>query len=88
MSSEAHAAFAETSQAAQRIAGMVAARSRGDLAGANALLLDLTDAQRAAGATLLADLALGLLARAEGRPIVDVASELSLHLASAEGPMT
>lgn len=86
MSSEAHAAFAETSQAAQRIAGMVAARSRGDLEGANAMLADLSDAQRAAGAVMLADLALGLLARVEDRPVSHVASELSLHLAAAGNP--
>lgn len=86
MPNDARAAFAETSLAAQRVAGMVAARSRGDLDGANALLTDLTDAQRAAGATMLADIALGLLARIEDRPLSDVAAELSLHLATAGEP--
>lgn len=76
-------AFAATADAAQRAAGIVAARHRGDLAGANDLLASLDDLQtRAAGCLLLADLAIALLAQTEGRAIDQVASELSLHLAS------
>lgn len=76
------AAFAITSDAAQRIAGMIAARARGDLAGAETLLSGLDDRRRAAGAVFLADLAIALLAAAEDREPHDVASELSLQLAS------
>ncbi len=76
------AAFSATADAAQRGAGVIAARHHGDLAGANTLLGGLDDRARAAGFLFLADLAVALLAQREGRPIDDVAAELSLHIAA------
>ena len=82
MSVDPRAAFEATSDAAQRIAGVIAARSRGDLIGAEALLASMDDRTRAAGALLLADLAVSLYAHGQDRPVVDVAGELSLDLAA------
>ncbi len=82
MSADAAAGFARTADAAQRVAGIIAARSRGDLAGVERLLAGMDDHTRAAGALFLADLALALLARAEGRPVDQVAADLSLHVAA------
>jgi hypothetical protein len=78
--------FADTAEAAQRIAGLIAARSRGDLAGADTLLAGMDNQARAAGAVFLAELAIALLAHAEHRPVDEVAAELSLHIASAHPP--
>ncbi len=83
---DAVAAFALTADAAQRAAGVIAARHRGDLAGADALLAGLDDHSRAAGSLFLADLTMSLLAQLEGRPLDHVAAELSLHIA-ALGPV-
>ena len=74
-------AFALTAGAAQHLAGVVAARHRGDFDGANTLLAALDDTSRAAGGLLLADLAIALLAQCEGRSVAEVAGEVSLHLA-------
>lgn len=79
--SEEAAAFRATADAAQRAAGVISARHRGDLEGASTLLGSLDDRARAAGCLFLADLAVALLARAEGRDIGDVAADLSLELA-------
>jgi len=76
------ASFLAAAEAAQAGAGVIAARHRGDLASADTLLGDLSDAQKAAGFLLLADLAVTLLARYEDRPADEVAAELSLHLAA------
>lgn len=78
---DAAASFAATADAAQRAAGLIAARHRGDLQGADTLLADLDDRTRAAGCLFLAELAIALLARADGRDIGAVAAELSLQLA-------
>lgn len=76
-------AFAETARGAQCAAGVIAARHRGDLVGAETLLAGFADDRaKAAGCLLLADLALALLAQAEARSIDDVAAGLSLQLAS------
>lgn len=75
------AAFQASAQGAQVGAGIIAARHRGDLAAADALLAGLDDRARAAGFLLLADLAVTLLAAAEDRPVDQVAAELSLHIA-------
>lgn len=82
MSADPAASFLASAEAAQAAAGIIAARHRGDLASAGALLDGLTDAQKAAGFLLLADLAIALLARYEDRPPDAVAAELSLHLAA------
>lgn len=58
------ASFLAAAQTAQVGAGIIAARSRGDLASADALLEGLDDRARAAGFLLLADLAVALLAAA------------------------
>ena len=74
-------------EAAQAGAGIIAARHRGDLASADALLDGLSDAQKGAGFLFLADLAVTLLARCEDRPVDEVAAELSLHIAAhSTGP--
>jgi len=82
VSADPAASFRAAAEAAQAAAGIIAARHRGDLASADALLDGLTDAQKAAGFLLLADLAITLLARYEDRPADQVASELSLNLAA------
>lgn len=75
------AAFAVTADAAQRAAGVIAARHRGDFAGANTLLSGMDDHARASGCLFLADLAVALLAGREGRAVDEVAAELSLQIA-------
>ncbi|MFY1693055.1 superoxide dismutase [Plantactinospora sp. WMMB782] len=68
----------------QRAAGVVAARRRGDLDGAEALLATFpTEAAKTLGFFLLADLALGLLQAQSGQSMDDLVRELSLHLATA-----
>ena len=78
----AAAAFQLTADAAQRTAGVIAARARGDHDGAERLLASMDDHTRAAGGLFLADLTVALLAHAEGRPADEIAGELSLHIAS------
>jgi len=82
VSTDPAASFHAAAESAQAAAGIIAARHRGDLASAAALLDGLTDAQKAAGFLLLADLAVTLLARYEDRPADEVAAELSLNLAA------
>lgn len=79
--SDAVASFRATAEAAQAAAGIIAARHRGDLASTEALLAGMGDRERAAGFLFLADLAIGLLARAEDRPAGEVAAELGLQIA-------
>ena len=76
------AAFLAAAEAAQAGAEIIAARHRGDIASADALLEGMSDRRKAAGFLLLADLALALLARAEGRPVDEVAAEVSLQIAA------
>lgn len=87
MTSDPAAAFTAAAKAAQAGAGVIAARHRGDLASADTLLDDLSDARKAAGFLFLADLAITLLAQSEDRPVDTVAAELSLHIA-AQTPRT
>ena len=82
MTSDPAAAFRAAAEAAQAGAGIIAARHRGDLASADALLEGLPDAQKAAGFLLLAEVAVMLLSRYEDRPAAEVAAELSLQLAA------
>jgi len=80
--SDVAASFLATAEAAQAGAGIIAARHRGDLASANALLDGLDDRKKAAGFMFLADLAVALLARYEERSVDDVAADLSLQIAA------
>ncbi|AVT30847.1 superoxide dismutase [Plantactinospora sp. BC1] len=68
----------------QRAAGVIAARRRGDLDGAEALLATFpTETAKTLGFYLLADLALGLLQAQSGQSVDDLVRELALHLATA-----
>ncbi|MFY1650264.1 superoxide dismutase [Solwaraspora sp. WMMB762] len=77
-------AFAESAfVAAQRAAGFIAARQRGDHDGAAALLAEFPDeATRTGGFCLLAELALALVRVQTGQSMDDLVQELSLHLAA------
>jgi hypothetical protein len=82
------ASFLAAAKTAQAGAGIVAARHRGDLASADALLDDIDDRAKAAGFLFLADVAIALLASYEGRPVDQVAADISLDIAAhlAGGP--
>ena len=69
---------------AQQAAGVIAAKHRGDLAGAEALLTGFPDdPARVRGFCLLAELALSLVRAQTGQSMDDLVRELSLHMASA-----
>lgn len=74
--------------AAQRAAGVIAARHRGDLDGAERLLEMFPDeATRSRGFMFLAELALSLVRSQTGQSMEDLAQELALHIAAlSEGP--
>jgi hypothetical protein len=68
---------------AQRAAGVVAARRRGDHVGAVALMDGFDDAdQRAMGFYVVADLAVLLLSQASGRPVEECLQDMTLVLAA------
>ena len=70
--------------AAQRVAGIVAARGRGDADGARALMRTFTDeAELAGGALLVAELSLGLLHRETGESLEDCVKDLCVEMESA-----
>jgi len=70
--------------AAQRVAGIVAARGRGDLDGARALLTSFDDdSELAGGALLVAELSLGLLHRETGESLDDCVQDLCVQLEAA-----
>jgi hypothetical protein len=70
---------------AQRAAGVLAARRRGDHTGATTLLAEFGDAdQRALGFYLVADLSLLLLAQATGQPLDQCVRDVSLALANGQ----
>lgn len=76
---------------AQRAAGVIAAKHRGDLDGAEALLAAFPDdAARARGFCLLAELALAIVRAQTGQSMDELVQELSLHIAAAgeNGPPT
>ncbi|MEW2383846.1 superoxide dismutase [Micromonospora sp. NPDC047707] len=82
--------MADTAPAAaelvQRAAGVIAARHRGDLAGAEELLTAFPSEQaRTLGFYLLADLALGLVRASTGESMDDLVRELSLLVAATAG---
>ena len=69
---------------AQRAAGAIAAKHRGDLDGAQALLAAFPDSDaRTRGFQLLAELALSILRAQTGQSMDDLVQELSLHIAAA-----
>lgn len=73
--------------AAQRAAGILAARHRGDREGARLLVTEMSSEDLAGGALLLAELALSLYADASGedveRCLQDLASDLERAVRSA-----
>ena len=69
---------------AQRAAGAIAAKHRGDIAGAQELLANFPDEQaRTRAFQLLAELALTILRTQSGQSMDDLVQELSLHIATA-----
>ncbi|WBB91274.1 superoxide dismutase [Verrucosispora sp. WMMC514] len=71
----------------QRAAGVIAAKHRGDLAGAEELLAAFGSEQaKTLGFHLLADLSLGLLRTHSGQSLDDLVRELSLLVAASAGP--
>ncbi|WBB80148.1 superoxide dismutase [Micromonospora sp. WMMD882] len=70
--------------AAQQAAGVVAARHRGDLAGAEELLAGFPDeGARVRGFCLLAELSLSLVRSQTGQTMDELVQELTLLMASA-----
>lgn len=73
----------------QRAAGVIAARRRGDLAGAETLLASFdSEPARTLGFYLLADLALGLVRAHTGESLDDLVRQLTLLVADASPPPT
>jgi hypothetical protein len=71
-------------EAAQKVAGVLAARSRGDHAGARSLMDSFDDPQQlAGGALLVAELSLGMLRQETGEPVEACVRELCLNLERA-----
>jgi hypothetical protein len=69
---------------AQQAAGVIAAKHRGDLAGAEALLAAFPDdPARVRGFCLLAELALSLVRAQTGQSMDELVQELTLHMAAA-----
>ncbi|GII83527.1 hypothetical protein Ssi03_15170 [Sphaerisporangium siamense] len=69
---------------AQQAAGVIAAKHRGDLVGAEALLAAFPDdPARVRGFCLLAELALSLVRAQTGQSMDDLVQELTLHMATA-----
>lgn len=76
---------------AQRAAGAIAAKHRGDLDGAQAMLAAFPDeASRTRAFQLLAELALTILCAQSGESMEALVQDLSLHIATAAitGPPT
>ncbi|MBS2938351.1 hypothetical protein KDN32_11415 [Nocardioides sp. J2M5] len=81
---ERREALSPVVSAAQRVAGVVAARARGDRDGARALMGTFADeAELASGALLVAELSLGLLHRETGESLEDCVRDLCLEMESA-----
>lgn len=75
-------------EAAQRAAGVLAARHRGDLHGAEALLASFPDeASKTRGFYLLAQLSLSLVCEQTGQTFDELVQELSTHLGQADGSL-
>jgi Fe-Mn family superoxide dismutase len=72
--------------AAQRVAGIVAARGRGDAGGARELMLSFEDEHElATGALLVAELSLGLLRRETGESLDQCVRDLCVEMETALG---
>lgn len=72
--------------AAQRVAGIVAARGRGDHEGARQLMLSFEDSSElAGGALLVAELSLGLLRRETGETLEECVRDLCVVMESSVG---
>ena len=69
--------------AAQRVAGLVAARGRGDRDGARELLRGLSEDDLQAGALLVADLSLNLLQRETGDTLDETVARLCIEIEHA-----
>ncbi|WP_211247611.1 hypothetical protein [Cryptosporangium arvum] len=83
MTAEPGAAVRAATDAAQRAAGVIAARRRGDDTGAEALLASFPDDAAKAGAFfVLADLAVALLATASDQSCDEVVQDLTILLAA------
>jgi len=78
------AELAPVVSAAQRVAGIVAARGRGDAAGARELMRTFeSESELAGGALLVAELSLGLLHRQTGEPLEDCVRDLCVEMETA-----
>jgi hypothetical protein len=78
------AELAPVVSAAQRVAGIVAARGRGDTAGARELMRSFeSEGELAGGALLVAELSLGLLHRQTGEPLEDCVRDLCVEMETA-----
>lgn len=81
MSGDEQASRLEMVDAAQRAAGVLAARARGDHEGASSLMASFEDPMTLAGGSmLLAELALGLYERGSGISRETCLAELTLRL--------
>lgn len=77
----------EFAECVQRAAAYVAARARGDLEAAEAMLASFdSEAQRTLAFASLAELAIGMLASADGEPTDAVATRLALSIAHLRHP--
>jgi hypothetical protein len=84
VTAEPGAAVRAATDAAQRAAGVIAARRRGDDVGAEALLESFPDeAAKAGGFFVLADLAIALLAGASNQTTDEVVQDLTVLLAAS-----
>lgn len=84
MTEEPSAALERLIDSAQRAAGVLAARHRGDPTGAAALMGSFSaDAELAGGALLLADVAVRLLRQHTGESAEDCLAAVSLSLSLA-----
>lgn len=73
--------------AAQYAAGVLAARHRGDLAGAESLLEEFPDeATKTRGFCVLAELSLSLVRSQTGQSMQELVQELCVHLEQAQLP--
>jgi hypothetical protein len=86
MSDDRREQLAPVVAAAQRVAGIVAARGRGDVDGARELMRTFeNETELAGGALLVAELSLGLLQRQTGEPLDDCVRDLCVEMESALG---
>lgn len=86
MSGSRREELAPVVQAAQRVAGLAAARGRGDVAGARELMASFTsETELAGGALLVTELSLQQLARERDQPLEECVRQLCVDMESALG---